>query len=241
MTIAVVFALDAEWAPWRSRHAFHVVDGGGPTIYEGSVGQSRARVALSGVGAPHTRQLIDVLCVGRIDALLTVGLAGALRDSYRCRDVIVARRSRLATSGSFVASDGGLVEVASQCGAKVVEVILCADRVAASVEEKRHLASQGEAVDMESFRILEEAQRRGIPSVAIRVIGDTADEALPIDFSQAVRADGTVDLMNLAGQAMRAPSRWPALLSFVYRQRSAVRELARFLDRFVSTLGASVE
>ena len=241
MTIAVVFALDAEWAPWRSRHAFHVVAGGRSTIYEGSVGPSRARVALSGVGAPHTRQLIDVLCVGRIDALLAVGLAGALRDSYRCRDVIVARGSRLAASGSFVASDGRLVEVASRCGAKVVEVILCADRVAASVEEKRHLASQGEAVDMESFRILEEAQRRGIPSVAIRVIGDTADEALPIDFSQAVRADGTVDLMNLAGQAMRAPSRWPSLLSFVYRQRSAVRELARFLDRFVSTLGASVE
>jgi hypothetical protein len=94
---------------------------------------------------------------------------------------------------------------------------------------------------MESFRILEEAQRRGIPSVAIRVIGDAVDEALPIDFDQAVRADGTVNLMNLAVQAMKAPSRWPALLLFGCRQRSAVRELAGFLDRFVSTLGASVE
>jgi len=241
MTIAVVFALDAEWAPWRSRYAFHAVAGGGPTVHEGSIGRSRARVAVSGVGAPHAGRLIDVLCAGRIDALLAVGLAGALRDSYRCRDVIVARGARLAASGSFVASDARLVEVASQCGARVVEVVLCADRVAATVEEKRHLAPQGEAVDMESFRILEEAQRRGIPSVAIRVIGDAADETLPIDFDRAVRADGTVNLRNLAGQALRAPSRWPALLLFGYRQRRAVGELAGFLDRFVTALDPSVE
>ena len=94
---------------------------------------------------------------------------------------------------------------------------------------------------MESFRILEAAARRGIPSVAIRVIGDSADEALPLDFNRAIRADGSVNLMNLAGQAVRVPSRWPALVSFGYRQRRAVGELARFLDRFVATGGTSAE
>jgi nucleoside phosphorylase len=240
-TIAVVFALDAEWAPWRSRHAFRSVATGTLTVYEGSVGPSRARVGLSGVGAPRTPQLIEALCGGRIDALLAVGLAGALRAPYSCGDVIVARRARLAASGSFVASDARLVEVASQCGAKVIEVLVCADRTAGHVDEKRRLAAHGEAVDMESFRILEEAQRRGIPSVAIRVIGDSADEALLLDFDQAVRADGTVNLMNLVGQAVRAPSRWPALLAFGYRQRRAVRALAGFLDRFVASLDASIE
>ena len=209
-------------------------------VYEGSVGQSRARVVLSGVGAPQTRRLIEVLCTGRIDALLAVGLAGALRDPYVCSDVIVARRGQLVASGSFVASDARLVEIASQCGAKVIEVLLCADRTA-GVDEKRRLAAQGEAIDMESFRILEEAQRRGVPSVAIRVIGDSADEGLPLDFDQAVRADGTVNMMNLVGQAVRAPSRWPALLSFGCRQRRAVHALAGFLDRFVTSLGASIE
>jgi nucleoside phosphorylase len=241
VTIAVVFALEAEWAPWRSRHAFHSVAIDGPTVYEGSVGPLRARVALSGVGAPQTRQLIEVLCAGRIDALLAVGLAGALREPYLCGDVIVARRARSAASGSFVASDARLVEIASQCGAKVIEVLLCADRTAGRVDEKRRLAAQGEAVDMESFRILEEAQRRGIPSVAIRVIGDSADEALPLDFDPAVRADGSINVMNLVGQAVRAPSCWPALLSFGLRQRRAVRALAGFLDRFVTALGASIE
>ena len=241
MTIAVVFALNAEWAPWRSRHAFHSVAAGRPTVHEGSVGRSSARVASSGVGAPHARQLIDVLCAGRVDAVLAAGLAGALRAPCRCGDVIVARRAQSASSGSFIASDARLVAVASQCGATVVDVLLSVDRVAGRAEEKRRLAARGDAVDMESFRILEEAERRGIPSVAIRVIGDSADEALPLDFDQAVGADGTVNLMNLAGQVVRAPSRWPALISFGYRQRRAVRALAGFLDRFVDTLGASPE
>ena len=104
------------------------------------------------------------------------------------------------------------------------------------VDEKRRLAAQGEAVDMESFRILEEAARRGIPSVAIRVIGDSADETLPLDFDRTVRADGTVDLMKLVGQAVRVPSRWPALIAFGFRQRRAVRALAGFLDRFVASI-----
>ena len=64
---------------------------------------------------------------------------------------------------------------------------------------------------------------------------------MPIDFNQAVRADGSVNLADLAGQAVRTPARWPALLLFGYRQRRAVGELAGFLDRFISTLDPSVE
>ena len=238
-SIAVVFALEAEWAPWRSRHPFHAVSNNEPTVYEGLVGPLRTRVALCGVGARRTRQILDVLCAAHIDALLAVGLAGALRDPYVCGDVIVARRAQLAASGSFVAGDARLIEAASRCGAKVVDVLLCADHVAGRpgpLDEKRRLAAQGEAVDMESFRILEEAARRGIPSVAIRVIGDSADETLPLDFDRAVRADGTVDLMKLVGQAVRVPSRWPALIAFGFRQRRAVRALAGFLDRFVASI-----
>ena len=61
------------------------------------------------------------------------------------------------------------------------------------------------------------------------------------DFHSTITMDGTVNLMNLAGQAVRAPSRWPALLLFGYRQRCAVGELARFLDRFIRSLDPSVE
>ena len=236
MTIAVIFALEAECAPWRSRHDFHAVSNNGSTVYEGLVGPVRTRMALCGVGARRARELLDVLCAGNVDALLAVGLAGALRDPYACADVIVARRAQSVASGSSVASDARLVEAASRCGAAVVEALLCADHIAGRVDEKRRLAAHGEAVDMESFRILEEARRRGIPSVAIRAIGDPAGEALPLDFDRALRADGTVSLMNLAGQAMRVPSRWPALIAFGFRQRRAVRALAGFLDRFIPSL-----
>jgi nucleoside phosphorylase len=241
VTIAVVFALDAEWAPWRSRHTFHLVATGRPAVYEGAVGRSRARIAVSGVGVPDPGPLLDVLCAGGVDAIVAAGLAGALRAPYRCGDVIVARRAQSVSSGSFIASDTRLVDVASRCGATAIDVLVCVDRVAGRVEEKRRLSGQGDAVDMESFRILEEARRRRIPAVAIRVIGDGPAESLPLDFDQAVRPDGTVKSMNLLGQALRAPSRWPALIAFGYRQRRAVRALAEFLDAFLDTLGRSPE
>jgi nucleoside phosphorylase len=239
VTTAVVFALNTEWAPWRSRHGFERVVPGPPAVYEAIVGRSCVRVALSGVGAPNPGHLIDVVSAAGVDAMVAAGLAGALRPPYRCDDIIVARHVRSASTGSSQTSDSRLVEVASRCGATVVDVLVCADRVAGGVEQKRRLAAHGDAVDMESFRILDEAGRRRIPSVAIRVIGDTAGEALPLDFNRAIRADGSVDVLNLVGQAVASPARWPALVSFGWRQRRAAGVLARYLDRFVDAVGAS--
>jgi nucleoside phosphorylase len=239
-TIAVLFALHAEGAPWRSRRAFRRVVPGPPPVYETTVGQSRVRVALSGVGALHVSHIVDLLGAGgvAVDVIVAAGLAGGLRPPHVCGEVVVPRRAQSAASGSFVASDPRLVAAASLCGATVIEVLLCADHVVGDGAEKRRLAEQADAVDMESFWILEEAARRGIPSIAVRVIGDPVDETLPLDFNRAIRADGTVNVLNLTGQAVAAPWRWRAIVSFALRQRRAVRELAAFLDRFAAALSA---
>jgi hypothetical protein len=75
----------------------------------------------------------------------------------------------------------------------------------------------------------------------VRVIGDSADETLPLDFNRAVRPDGSVDVLNLAAQAAMAPASWPALMAFARRQRQATRTLAAYLDQLVIALAASVE
>jgi nucleoside phosphorylase len=199
------------------------------------------RVALSGVGARHPRQLVEALGGDGIDALIAVGLAGALSSHYGCGDVIAARRAVSEAPASTVTSDTRLIEAASRCGAKVVDAVLSVERIAGHIDEKRRLAERAEVVDMESYRILDEARRCGIPSAAIRVIGDTVEETLPLDFNQSVRADGSVNLMNLASQAIRAPWRWPALAAFGYRQRLAAHALADFLDRFVTTVATSMQ
>ena len=43
---------------------------------------------------------------------------------------------------------------------------------------------------MESFFILNEAQERGIPGVAIRAVSDAADERLPLDLTRCLMTAG---------------------------------------------------
>jgi adenosylhomocysteine nucleosidase len=130
-----------------------------------------------------------------------------------------------------------LVAAAVGCGARRVQALLSVDSVVASAGEKAQLASFADAVDMESFTVLGEAARYGVPGAAIRVIGDAADEDLPLDFDGTSRSDGTIDVPKLLRAIAARPHTWPALVPFAFRQRRALGRLAIFLDRFIAVLG----
>ena len=78
--------------------------------------------------------------------------------------------------------------------------------------------------------------RRRVPSIAIRVVGDTSDEDLPLDFSRAIGPEGAIDAAALAVDAVRRPWRWPSLVRFGIGQRRALARLADVLDRFTRAL-----
>ena len=103
-------------------------------------------------------------------------------------------------------------------------------------DEKAALGREADAVDMESFVVIDEAISRGIPAIAIRVIADAADEDLPLDFTWALRRDGTISLWRAIGQAMSRPARWPRIVRAGLSYGRALEELAIFLDRFVAAL-----
>jgi hypothetical protein len=69
--------------------------------------------------------------------------------------------------------------------------------------------------------------------VAIRAVGDAADEDLPFDFNEAIADDGALRKIVLLRQVLASPSRWPMLARFAAAQQRALTGLARFLDRFV--------
>ncbi len=60
---------------------------------------------------------------------------------------------------------------------------------------------------MESYTILAEAARYGVPAVAIRAISDTVDFDMPYDFESARDAQGQIRVMSIvvagAAQAVR--------------------------------------
>ena len=87
-----------------------------------------------------------------------------------------------------------------------------------TVEDKRRMGQIADAVDMESFFILNEAQERGIPGVAIRAVSDAADERLPLDFTQVLDERGRVRISRL-GEGYRAiPAANPGIHSAGFRQ-----------------------
>jgi adenosylhomocysteine nucleosidase len=230
--IVVVFALEAEFRPWRARHGFGRAGAGWPAIYEGAIGSSRVRTAICGVGA---RQLAAAARLFEgADAVAVAGLAGALRSEYAIGDVLVARRVQRAggaANGVALPAAPSLVSIASRCGSRIVDSFLTTERIVSCAADKRRLS--GDAVEMESYPVLREAARCGVPGIAVRAVGDAVDEDLPFDFTEAIADDGTLRKRVLLRQALSRPSRWPMLARFGAAQQRALVELAAFLDRFV--------
>jgi adenosylhomocysteine nucleosidase len=173
---------------------------------------------------------------GRPDICVSTGLAGALRTGYRPGDILVARLVSEAGEPVAVASHRELLSTAVDCGAKQIERFATSRTLVASAQQKRHLGNEAEAVEMESYTILAEAARYGVPSVAIRAISDTVDFNIPYNLESACDERGKIRISGIASQILRRPSGLPALLTLARDCRTASRHLAGFLDAFAGTL-----
>jgi hypothetical protein len=129
-----------------------------------------------------------------------------------------------------------LLAAAVDCGARQIERLATSKTLVASAERKREMGVQAEAVDMESYVILAEAARCGVPALAVRAVGDTADFDMPYDFAKARDARGQIRTAAILSQVLRKPSGLPALMKLSCDSRAASRRLAGFLDAFVGTM-----
>ena len=135
-----------------------------------------------------------------------------------------------------VASHRELLSTAVDCGARQIERFATSRTLVASAQQKRRLGKEAEAVEMESYTILAEAARYGVPSVAIRAISDTVDFDMPYNFESACDARGQIRIAGVIKQVLSRPSRLPALFALARDCRTASRHLADFLDVFAGTL-----
>lgn len=233
--VSVAFALDAEFAPWRARRLFAAAAPGEPNRFEATVGPARVRAAIVGIRARRLTQVAPWLLDASVDALIVAGLAGALSPVHRVGDVLAARH--ICRDGEQRAADPHLVALAGSCGAAIVERFVTSDRIAGTAAAKRALAEAGDSIDMESFEVVDAAQRRGIAALALRVIGDAAADDLPLDVEAAITPDGSVSALTLAGSTIARPWRWPRLIRFAIEQRRALGALSVVLDALTASLG----
>ena len=81
------------------------------------------------------------------------------------------------------------------------------------------------AVDMESAAVAEVAAAHGLPFIAVRVIVDTAGDALPSSVVAASSA-GRVEIWRLIAALVAAPREIATLIRLARRYRLAMRSLA---------------
>ncbi len=235
MKILATFAVRAEFAPWQRRRNFLRVPGDLP-MFEAMFGGARVRAILTGMGQDHALEAAKWSLGYRPDICISTGLAGSLRSGYRPGDILAARLVSEVGEPVAVASHPELLSTAVDCGARQIERLTTSRTLVARVDQKRQLGSHAEAVDMESYTILAEAARCGVPAVAIRAVSDTAEFDMPYDFERARDAQGQIRVMGIVSQVLRRPSGLPELLKLAHDSRFASRRLAEFLDAFVGTM-----
>jgi adenosylhomocysteine nucleosidase len=235
MKILVTFAVRSEFAPWQRRRNFLRLPGDLP-VFEAAFGGAKVRAVLTGMGQEHALKAAKSALTYRPDICISTGLAGSLRGGDRAGDMVVARLVSEAGEPMAVASHRELLSVALDCGARQIERLATSRTLVSKAEQKRELSAQAEAVDMESYAILAEAARCGVPAVAIRAIVDTVDFEMPYDFEQARDAQGQIRVSGVLSQVMWQPAGLPALLRLARDTRFAARRLADYLDAFAGTM-----
>lgn len=244
MRILVTFALENEFAPWRGMRDFRSAKLGDTNVHLTEFSSTQAVVILTGVGARRASLAASEMMRSEydpFDCCISCGLAGGLRSGYQVGQVLAARSvfseaDRADGSSRLVQCSGALVSFAAENGAAVVEQFYSADHVVSGADEKRRLGESADAVEMESFEILRQAQAVGVPAVAVRAISDTVSEDLPLDMNQVFTEQGQVSIPRVLGQVALKPQSLPALMRLGKNSRIAAQSLAHFVDSYVVAL-----
>jgi adenosylhomocysteine nucleosidase len=241
LKILITFALDIEFAPWRSLHPFAKIADQNihSGVYGGRFGEAQVQVALTGIGGVNAKKAARAALQWKPDVCISSGLAGSLRTDYPIGQICAAREVMELEAGRSLGADSGMLLRAERHGAAIIAKLLTSADMILSSEGKSRLGKMGDAVEMESFAVMSEAAAAGVPGIAIRAISDAADEDLPMDFSGMLDDGGNVNASKVAKAVARAPHKLPALMRLAKNSRSASKKLADFLEAYVVGLAAA--
>jgi len=174
-----------------------------------------------------------------VEALLGIGLAGALSSALQVGDLVIGQEvlgpSRLTPSPRLLS----LARDVKVGGAAVYAgTVVTVDEMACSAKTKQLLASAMvdqpiACVDMESWAIARLCSHLQIPFLIVRSISDRFDEDLPLDFNCYRRADGNLDFPRVVGAALVRPRSIGGLWRLRGHTKLCAGRLVQFVERML--------
>ena len=245
----VCFALKEEAAPFRKTARAKA----GVSILITGIGRQNAEKSVraflaGGASVPASRERVLtgqarlVSSLAPPDLVLTCGFAGGLNPDLKLGEVVFEfipggsgrESAQIRTGEKSEPTDAGCYEKLVAAGAKPAK-IFCADRIATTIAEKKTLRGEtgADAVEMESAAIHAVCRERGVACVTVRVISDTANEDLPLDFNALAKPDKSLDFGKLAWAIAKSPKKIGALMELQKKTSFAARQLADVLEKIV--------
>jgi hopanoid-associated phosphorylase len=198
----------------------------------------RVRIGVSGARPEHAETEARRLVADGCRVLLSWGVAGGLDPALVPGDLVIPAAVREEDGRSWTLSTeilGAVVDGAPSLPRRRGGRLLGLDRMVLSVAEKAALFERATvvAVDMETHRVALVAAEAGLPTVAIRAIGDPAGRALPELATRALDADGRPRIGPAIAGLLRRPGDLGALLRVKRDTDAALATLASAADQAI--------
>jgi adenosylhomocysteine nucleosidase len=239
MNILVTYAVDPEFAPWPKLRNFQKIPAGDATLHRTEIGQASVDFLVTGMGPKHAGRALEAIDFRAYQMVISSGFAGAVVPGLEIEQIVVASKVRQSKTNNLLSSDAALVDAATSAGATLIGHLVSFDRIATNTTEKYALTPYGDAVDMESFSVLAAAQACDVPAIAIRIISDRHDQALPVDLGAAVDERGQVSIGRVLKMAAGNPGQIAALMRLGRESKAAADVLARFLNAYLENIANS--
>lgn len=222
----------------------------GLVFYYASVDGQPVVLTRSGIGRNRSKGVTEsMLRVFNVDAVVSAGLAGGVKDGVRVSELIIASSVSDYTQvhGEGMASASypchrGMVELA--CGLarqKGLEFhcgdLLTVEEVVAQPGAKRRIGSDTSAVaiDMEGAGVAQAASVRKKPFLAIKVLSDEVEDKLKV--TDLVDEEGRVRMPRVFSFITGNLQNLTYLFSLRHKTTMALDRLALFLPDFVKRCG----